>query len=110
MKTNLRQAVSLGTLVLFGLALGQTASASDEYRKNEQIQTCVSAIGERADYSDANRVVHKVTRLRQRNYAELEIRVDTSVYGPEDVREYAASCVTHTLGDIVRLRVHPVEH
>jgi hypothetical protein len=109
MKTSFRQAISLGALVLFGLALGQSASAKDEYRKNEQIQTCVSAIGERADYSDADRVVHTVTRLRQRNYAELEIRVDTSVYGPEDVREYAASCVTHTLGDIVRLRVNSVE-
>ena len=110
MKTSFRQAISMGALVLFGLLLGQAASANDEYRKNEQIQTCVAAIGERADYSDADRVVHTVTRLRQRNYAELEIRVDTAVYGPEDVREYAASCVTHSLGDVVRLRVHPVEH
>ena len=109
MRTSFRQAISLGALVLFGLALGQTASANDEYRKNEQIQTCVTAIGEQADYSGADRVVHTVTRLRQRNYAELEIRVDTAVFGPEDVREYAASCVTHTLGDVVRLRVHPVE-
>jgi hypothetical protein len=109
MKTSFRQAISLGALVLFGLAVSQTASANDEYRKNEQIETCVAAIGDRADYSGADRVVHTVTRLRQRNYAELEIRVDTSVYGTEDVREYAASCVTHTLGDIVRLRVHPVQ-
>ena len=109
MSLSIRKAIPLGTLALFGLVLGHNAAASDEYRKNEQIQTCVSAIGERADYSDAERVVHKVTRLRQRNYAELEIRVDTSVYGPEDVREYAASCVTHTLGDIVRLRVKTVE-
>ncbi len=108
MKTS-KQAISLGGLILFGLVLGQTASAGGEYRQNEQIQTCVAAIGERADYTGADRVVHKVTRLRQRNYAELEIRVDTSVYGPEDVREYAASCVTHTLGDVVRLRVHSVE-
>ena len=110
MTSSFRKAIPLGALVLFGLALGQTAVASDEYRKNEQIQTCVSAIGERADYTKADRVVHKVTRLRQRNYAELEIRVDTAVYGVDEVREYAASCVTHTLGDIVRLRVHPVEH
>ena len=110
MSLSIRKAIPLGALALFGLVLGHNAAASDEYRKNEQIRTCVSAIGERADYSDADRVVHTVTRLRQRNYAELEIRVDTSVYGPEDVREYAASCVTHTLGDIVRLRVHPVEN
>ena len=109
MSLTFRKAIPLSTLVLFGLLVAQNATASDEYRKNEQIQTCVSAIGERADYTGANRIVHKVTRLRQRNYAELEIRVDTAVYGAEDVREYAASCVTHTLGDIVRLRVHPVE-
>ena len=109
MQTNLRKAIPVGALVLFGLALGHSASANDEYRKNEQIQTCVTAIGEQADYSGADRIVHKVTRLRQRNYAELEIRVDTAVYGPEDAREYATSCVTHTLGDIVRLRVNAVE-
>lgn len=109
MKTTFRHAISLGTLVLFGLVLSHNALARDEYRKNEQIQTCVAAIGERADYSDAERVVHKITRLRQRNYAELEIRVDTAVYGAGDVREYAASCVTHTLGDLVRLRVKTVE-
>jgi hypothetical protein len=109
MRLSFRKAIPLGTLVLFGLVLGHNAAASDGYRKNEQIQTCVSAIGERADYSGADRVVHKITRLRQRNYAELEIRVDTSVYGPGDVRDYAASCVTHTLGDIVRLRVKTVE-
>jgi len=109
MQTNLRKAIPVGALALFGLALGHSASANDEYRKNEQIQTCVTAIGEQADYSGADRIVHKVTRLRQRNYAELEIRVDTAVYGADETREYAVSCVTHSLGDIVRLRVHPVE-
>lgn len=108
MKTSFRKAISLGTLVLLGLALAHSASANDAHRKNVQIQTCVAAIGERADYRGAERVVHKVTRLHQRNYAELAMRIDTAVYGSDEVREYAASCVTHTLGDIVRLRVNPV--
>lgn len=109
MNTRSRQIISLGAVLLSALAFGQAASANDEHRTDTQIRTCVAAIGDHADYTDAERVVHRITRLRQRNYAELEMRIDTAVYGAGDVREYAASCVTHTLGDIVRLRVRPVE-
>ena len=109
MKATIKPAISLSALVLFGLALSGNAAAHGDSRTNEQIQTCVAAIGDRADYSDAERVVHTVTRLRQRNYAELEIRVDTAVIRNGDVREYAASCVTDTLNDVVRLRVNAVE-
>ena len=109
MQANLRKALPVGAMVLFGLGLCGNASAHGDARTNEQIETCVAAIGNRADYSDAQRVVHTVTRLRQRNYAELEIRVDTAVIGEQEVREYATSCVTDTLGGVVRLRVNSVE-
>lgn len=110
MNTSLKPALSVGAMVLFGLALCGNAAAHGDFRTNEQIQNCVAAIGDRADYSDAERVVHTVTRLRQRNYAELEIRVDTAVIGKQEIREYAASCVTDTLGDVVHLHVDSVEN
>ncbi len=108
MNTTIKSLLSVSVLAMFGLALSCDASARDGYRTKQQIRACVAAIGREADYTDASRVVHEVTRLRQRNYAELEIKIDTSVYGAEAVREYAAFCVTDTHGDLVKLRVNPV--
>ena len=107
MNNAIKSTLSVSTLALFGLALSCDASARDDYRTDAQIRSCVAAIGSRADYHDAERVVHTVTRLKQRNYAELEIAVDTIVYGSEDTREYAAACVTDTRGDLVKFRVNP---
>lgn len=108
MNATIKSFVSISALVLFGLALSCDAEARDEYRTGKQIQACVAAIGHSADYSGAERVVHQVTRLKQRNYAELEIRVDTAVFGAEDVRQYAASCVTDTRADLVKFHIRPV--
>ena len=108
MNPTIKSILSVIVLAMFGLALSCDASARDDYRTDLQIRACVAAIGSQADYRGAERVVHQVTRLRQRNYAELEIKVDTAVYGADDVREYAASCVTDTRGDLVKLRVNPI--
>lgn len=113
MKTRSRSVVSLGVAAMFGIAFTCDASASplhEDHRTSEQIRACVAEIGEHADYSRASRVVHIVSKLKQRNYEELEIRVDTSVFGDDDsVDAYAASCVTETRGDLVRFRIRPVE-
>ena len=108
MKTTIKSLISVGVLSMLGLTLSCDASARDAYRTEQQINACVAAIRDRADYSRAERVMHRVTRLRQRNYAELEIRVDTAVYSESDVREYAASCVTDTRGNLVKFHVKPL--
>ena len=108
MKTTMKSLVSVSVLAMLGLTLSCDATARVKYRTEQQINACVAAIGDHADYSDAERVVHRVTRLRQRNVAELEIRVDTAVYGEDGVREFAASCVTDTRGNLVKFRVNPL--
>ena len=106
--------MSLGVLALFGLAFTCTASADPgqpDRRTSDQIKACVAEIAAHADYSDASHVVHSVSRLKQRNYEELEIRVSTAVYGETDeitLREYAASCLTETMGNLVKFRISPV--
>ena len=103
--------VSLTALFLLGLAVTCDAAAEadgvDHYT-NEGIQSCVAEIRRHADFEDASRVTHWVTRLKQRNLVELEIRIETEVLVTGDnaaTREYAASCVTGTLGDLVRFRI-----
>ena len=111
MKTCSNPVIFLGVPAMFGLALTCDASAAplhEDRRTSDQIEACVAEIGEHADYSDAARVVHVVSKLRQRNYEELEIKVDTSVFvGGDRVETYVASCVTETRGDLVRFRISP---
>ena len=107
--------VSLTTLVVLGLTLTCTAQAEvtwGKQRTDEQIQTCVAEISKHASYTDATRVIHRVTELDQRNLIELEIRVETSVYGLDDsaaISEYSVSCITGYMGDLVKFRINDLE-
>ena len=105
--------ISLTMLALFGFALPCNADAGSPRARHdtgEQIEACISEIGRHADYGDASRVVHWVARLNQKNLVETEIRIETSVYlnSEAPVREYAASCVTGTMGDLVKFRFNEV--
>ena len=111
-----RSIFSLTSVVLLGLTLASDANAETPWgqqRTDEQIQTCVAEIGKHANYSNASRVIHRVTELDQRNLIELVIRVETSVYGLDDaavVTEYSASCTTETMGDLVNFRINAARH
>ena len=115
MQARAKPVMSLGVLTLFGLAFTCTASAepgNQDHRTNDQIEACVAEIAAHADYSDASHVVHRVSRLKQRNYEELEIRVITAIYGETDdvtLRTYDASCLTETMGYLVEFRISPAK-
>jgi hypothetical protein len=86
--------------------------AQGRHRSNEQVEACIKEIGRHASYEDASRVVHWVAGLQQRTLAELEIRVETTVYpdeGDQPAREYSASCVAGPLGKIVEFRIDPAQ-
>ena len=111
MNKQIKLATSLTTMAVLGIAVISDANAkTDRFRHstNKQIQTCVSEIGRHADYGDASRVVHRIVALKQRNLVELEIKVETSVHLKSDgdiARKYTASCVTGTMGDLVKFRI-----
>ena len=108
MTTQPKALTSLLTLALFGFALlCDTSFASERALRaaTPDIRTCVAEINRHADYTDALRVMHWVVGLEQRNIAELEIRIRTSVYVNKDTtvtKEYDTSCVTGALGNLVR--------
>ena len=114
MNERVKPIVSLTTLAALGLAITCDASAGPDrgaYRTKEQIRSCVAEIGKHANYGDASRVVHWVAKLEQRNLVEMEIKIDTTVYvdGKEKIaREYSASCVTGTMGDLVEFKIRPI--
>jgi hypothetical protein len=112
MNLRTRTLTSLTTLAVFGLTVASVANAAssrDEHRADEQIQACVAEVGKHADYRNASRELRRVATLNQKNLIELEIRIETSVFSVTDdmlVREYAVSCVTDTMGDVVKFRIN----
>ena len=104
---------SAAAMVLLGFAIVPDAGAGSvpaTRGTSEPIQACVAEIGNHADYGDASRVVHLVAALDQRNLVEMEITVETSVYMKNDVvaREYTASCVTGSLGKLLKFHIDGV--
>ena len=112
MTTRSKPVFTLAVMAMFGFVFTcdmAVASSNAESRVDRQIQACVDEIREHADYAAAKRIVHSVSRLNQRNAVELEIKVETAVYATNAdaaVREYRVSCVTASLGDVVRFRIN----
>jgi len=110
MNKHIKLATSLTSLIVLGFAVASDAHAGSKqlrHTTDKQIQTCVAEIGRHADYDDASRVVHWVVSLQQKNLVELTIKIETAVYGQageEIARGYTASCVTGTMGDLVKFR------
>jgi hypothetical protein len=104
---------SATVLALLGLAIVPEAGAGSvpaTRGTSAPIQACVAEIGKYADYGGASRVVHAVAALDQRNLVEMEIKVETSVYTKDGAvaREYTASCVTGSLGKLLKFHIDGV--
>ena len=107
--------LSLSTLALLGLTMMSDAYAStdrSERRTIEQVRSCISEIAKHADYDNASQAIHWVDKLTQKNLAELEIRIETTVYaadGERASRKYRTSCVVTGMRNLVDFRIDPVE-
>jgi hypothetical protein len=107
--------LSLSTLALLGLTMTCGAYADvnrSERRTIEQVSSCVSEIAKHADYDDASRAVHWVDKLTQKNLVELEIRIETTVYGAAGesaARKYKTSCLIAGMGNLVDFRIDAIE-
>ena len=110
-----KKLVSLSTLALLGITMTCDAYAGtdrSERRTMEQVRSCVSEIAKHADYDDASRAIHWVDKLTQKNLAELEIRIETTVYATDGElvsRKYRISCVVAGMRNLVDFRIDPVE-
>jgi len=105
---------SVTFLSLLGLAICPDAIAGSvpiSRGTDKPIETCVAEIRKHADYVNASRVVHQISKLDQHNFIEMEMTVDTVVYLKSDdgvAREYTATCVTGIMGDLLEFRIDAV--
>jgi hypothetical protein len=111
MKYRIKTITAVTALVALGFAAVPDANAGfvpATRGTSDQIQACVAEMGKHLDYGDAARVVHWISDLDQRNLVEMEFKITTSVYlddSEEAATTYSASCVTGTMGDLVRFRL-----
>ena len=87
----------LSAAALFVLA-GQVSAAQDSWQEIEpEINACVAAIADHANYNDATYVRHDVVGVKERTVG-YKLTIETSIYsikGDAAIREYATSCVVN---------------
>ena len=87
----------LGAAALFVLA-GQVSAAQGNWQEIEtEINACVAAIADHANYNDATHVRHDVVGVKERTVG-YKLTIETSIYsikGDAAIREYTTSCVVN---------------
>jgi hypothetical protein len=87
----------LGAMAM--LALAGSASAAEETWAEIQpeIESCVAAVAEHANYSDATHIRHAVVGVKERTVG-YRLTIETAIYTDSNdapSREYATSCVVN---------------
>ncbi len=93
---------STATLILSAAAIfilaGQASAAKGSWQEIEpEINSCVAAIADHANYNDATHVRHDVVDVKERTVG-YKLTIETSIYSDTDdaaIREYATSCVVN---------------
>lgn len=77
---------------------GQASAAQETWSGiDSEISTCVAAVADHANYSDATRVRHAVVGVKERTVG-YKLTIETSLYTDASdvaIREYATSCVVN---------------
>lgn len=87
--------LGLATILLFA---GQASAAQQEWTEiDAEIESCVAAVADNANYDDATRVKHAVVGVKERTVG-YKLTIETSLYNENTegaIREYATSCVVN---------------
>ena len=85
---------AVATILLAGTA---SAAQGNWSEIQPEINSCVTAVAAHANYSDATRVRHAITDVKQR-IVGYKLTIETAIYtdtGDAPSREYATSCVVN---------------
>jgi hypothetical protein len=87
----------LGAAAMVVLAGTSSAAEGNWTEIRSEIDSCVAAVAEHANYDDATRVRHEVVDIKERTVG-YKLTIATSVYtesGDAAIRAYATSCVVN---------------
>ena len=99
---NIRKSTAIHILSAAALFIfaGQASAAKGSWQEIEietEINSCVSAIADQANYDDATHVRHTVVSVKERTVG-YKLTIETSIYSDTNdaaIREYATSCVVN---------------
>lgn len=98
MKHQNRVASSILAVVATMALTGVASARQDSWTEIQpEINACVEAVGQYANYSDATRVRHAVVDVKERTVG-YKLTIETAIYterGDVPSREYATSCVVN---------------
>lgn len=101
-KSAVRNILSSAALIVLA---GQASAAQQVWSGiDTEISSCVAAVAEHANYSDATRVRHEVVAVKERRVG-YRLTIETSLYNDASdvaIREYATSCAVS--GDNVPMK------
>jgi hypothetical protein len=94
-KTAVKSILSSAALIVLA---GQAFAGQEMWSGiDTEISSCVAAVAERANYSDATKVRHAVVAVKERTVG-YKLTIETSLYNDASelaIREYATSCVVN---------------
>lgn len=77
---------------------GQASAKQEQWTEiDAEINSCVAAVAEHANYDDATRVKHAVIGVKERTVG-YKLTIETSLYNESSegaIREYATSCIVN---------------
>ena len=98
MNTRKSTATHILTAAALFILAGQASAAQYSWQEIEtEINACVAAIADHANYDDATHVRHDVVGVKERTVG-YKLTIETSIYsikGDAAIREYATSCVVN---------------
>ena len=103
----------IGTSILSAAALialaGPASAAQNDWREIQtEINSCVAAVADHANYGDAARVRHTVVDVKERTVG-YKLSIETSIFtesGDAAIREYASSCVINGSNAPMRFEIN----
>lgn len=102
----------LSSAVLIVLA-GQASAAQETWSGiDTEISSCVAAVADRANYSDATKVRHAVVGVKKR-IVGYKLTIETSLFDEASdiaIREYATSCVVNGSNVPVEFSISEVDN
>ncbi len=94
-KTAVRNILSSAALIVLA---GQASATQETWTGiDSEISSCVAAVADHANYSDATKVRHAVVAVKERTVG-YKLTIETSLYNDANdvaIREYATSCVVN---------------
>lgn len=95
------------TLLVTGLSSTALADRT-ELKFEKEIDSCVAAVSQKIDLTNANRVRHVVTQS-DRSGIGYALTIQTSVFSSGAERRYEAYCVASGTGEPVKFRIDEQE-